>query len=254
MEETAVLIARSQAGDKHAREVLIEGNLGLVRHIVRRFLGRGTDQEDLFQIGTIGLMRAIDHFDTGMNLCFSTYAVPVIMGEIRCFLRDDGMVKVSRSIKENSVKLARERERLAAENGREPSLEELAKAAGLSREDAIMALEAGGCVDSLENCQEGEDGSMQPLLDRISAVEGEGPVCASLTAGEGDREKDRLLDHLLLQQLLEELPAEDRKLLWLRFFRDWSQTEVAQALGISQVQVSRREKKILRKLQERAEC
>ncbi len=142
MEETSVLIARSQAGEKDAREVLIEKNLGLVHHIVRRFSGRGYDPEDLFQIGTIGLMKAIDKFDLKLGLQFSTYAVPMITGEIKRFLRDDGPVKISRTIKENGLKVKLARQKLQAREGREPTLQEIMAETGLSSEDAVMAMEA----------------------------------------------------------------------------------------------------------------
>ena len=135
MEETSVLIARSQAGESSAREVLIENNLGLVRHIVKRFAGRGYDLEDLFQIGVIGLMKAIDKFDLSLGLKFSTYAVPMITGEIKRFLRDDGPVKVSRTIKENGLKVRLARQRLQGEEGRGATLQEIAEATGVSAGD-----------------------------------------------------------------------------------------------------------------------
>ena len=147
MDRTSVLIARSQAGESEAREVLIESNLGLVRHIVRRFAGRGHDLEDLFQIGVIGLMKAIDKFNLELGLKFSTYAVPMITGEIKRFLRDDGPVKVSRTIKENGLKVRLARQRLQADMGREPTVEELAEAAGLSVEDVVLAMEADTSVE-----------------------------------------------------------------------------------------------------------
>ena len=153
MEEMSVLIARSQAGEKDAREVLIEKNLGLVHHIVRRFVGRGHDPEDLFQIGTIGLMKAIDKFDLKLGLQFSTYAVPMITGEIKRFLRDDGLVKVSRTIKENGMKVKLARQKLQGEEGREPTLQEISKATGLSAEDVvdILSLPLIGLVPDDEN-------------------------------------------------------------------------------------------------------
>ena len=149
MEEVSVLIEKSQAGDKGAREVLIEKNLGLVHHIVRRFAGRGYDLEDLFQIGTIGLMKAIDKFDLQMDVKFSTYAVPMIAGEIKRFLRDDGIVKVSRTIKENGLKVRMARQRLQAQLNREPTLQELGQEAGLSREEIVLAMEAAVEVESI---------------------------------------------------------------------------------------------------------
>jgi len=134
MEEVSVLIAKSQQGDKEAREVLIENNLGLVHAIVHRFVGRGVEPEDLFQIGSIGLMKAIDNFDLAYNVKFSTYAVPLITGEIKRFLRDDGMIKVSRSLKEQGMKINLARRKLQGELGREPTIEEIAKQTGLTLE------------------------------------------------------------------------------------------------------------------------
>ncbi|MDE7246352.1 MAG: sigma-70 family RNA polymerase sigma factor, partial [Lachnospiraceae bacterium] len=149
MEETAVLIERSQAGDKEAREVLIEENLGLVRHIVKRFVGRGYDLEDLFQIGCIGLIKAIDKFDLQFQVRFSTYAVPMIQGEIKRFLRDDGMVKVSRTLKENGWKIRQAAQRLSQLYGREATLQELSVETALSVEDIVMALDASVEVESI---------------------------------------------------------------------------------------------------------
>lgn len=250
MEETSVLLKRARAGDKEAREVLIEKNLGLVRHVQKRFLGRGADPEDLFQIGVIGLMRAIDRFDLEQEVAFSTYAVPLIMGEIKRFLRDDGPIKVSRSIRENAVKLARAREALSRELSREPRLDELAERAGLTREEAILALEADGSMESLDAGRETEDGSMLSLGERIT-MDGSG-VSASLTPHSKDPEKEKLLDHMLLKQLWEGLSGEEKKIIWLRYFRDKTQTQVSKELGISQVQVSRKEKRILEKMRQNA--
>ena len=146
MEETSVLIAKAQAGDREAREVLIEKNLGLVHHIVKRFAGRGYDAEDLFQTGTIGLIKAIDKFDLSFEVRFSTYAVPMISGEIKRFMRDDGPVKVSRTLKENGWKVSRAAQKLTHEKGREPTLEEISRETGIPGEDIVMALEANGEV------------------------------------------------------------------------------------------------------------
>ena len=167
MEETSVLIARSQAGESSAREVLIENNLGLVRHIVKRFAGRGYDLEDLFQIGVIGLMKAIDKFDLSLGLKFSTYAVPMITGEIKRFLRDDGPVKVSRTIKENGLKVRLARQKLQAEEGREPTLQEIARETGLSTEDVVLAMEAAIEVESIYAAVYQDDGSEVYLVDKI---------------------------------------------------------------------------------------
>lgn len=230
MEEVEVLIAKSQQGDKNAREVLTLKNLGLVHAIVRRFLGRGVDQEDLFQIGTIGLMKAIDHFDLGYEVKFSTYAVPLISGEIKRFLRDDGPVKVSRTLKEQGLKVALARQKLQGRMGREPTLEEIAGECGLSLEEIVAATEADYQVESIYAPMYQKDGNEVLLMD---------------TLGQEDKEKEMLLNHLLLQQLMEELNETESQLIKMRYFQDKTQTEVAGCMGISQVQVSRMEKKIL---------
>lgn len=246
MEEASVLIARSQSGDKGAREVLIEKNLGLVHSIVRRFAGRGADMEDLFQIGAVGLIKAIDKFDLSLGLKFSTYAVPMITGEIRRFLRDDGMVKVSRTLKEQNCRLRAARQKLQGELGREPTLQEIAEEASLSREEAVMALEAGAEVESLYAPASQEDGSEVLLVDRVTAGE-RGAVGGALSGGE-DREKDALLDRILLKELLGKLSDQERELLYMRYFQEKTQAQIAGILGVSQVQVSRLEKRILLRL------
>ena len=254
MEEVSVLIERSQAGDKGAREVLIEKNLGLVHHIVRRFAGRGYDLEDLFQIGSIGLMKAIDKFDLTMAVKFSTYAVPMITGEIKRFIRDDGMVKISRTIKENGLKVRLARQGLQVRLNREPTLQEIAVESGLSREEIVLAMEAGVEVDSIYSAVYQDDGSEVYLVDKlVQGVSG----CVGTNFGNSgslstDVEKDRLLDRILLKQLLEGLEERERRLLDLRYFHNKTQTEVADIFGISQVQVSRLEKKILLHLREKA--
>lgn len=228
------------------REVLIESNLGLVRHVAKRFAGRGTELEDLIQIGTIGLIKAADRFDRNLGIAFSTHAVPWIMGEIRQFLRDDGPVKIARSIRENAAVLKRIRDREYAKHGREPGLLELAKEAGMRREDVILALEATGVVLSLEGTAVGVDGEMTPLVDRITESGGGSVGLADGRTGPLDLEKERLIDHITLKQLWNRLEQEERRLLFYRFFREASQSETAKILGVSQVQVSRRERKILK--------
>lgn len=242
MEDVSVLIERSQAGDKEAREVLIEKNLGLVHTIVRRFLGRGVEPEDLFQIGTIGLMKAVDKFDTSYDVKFSTYAVPMITGEIKRFLRDDGPVKVSRTLKERAIKVKMARARLQGELGREPGLEEIARETGIEPEDIVMAMESETRVESIYSSVYQDDGSEIYLVDKVAAGPG---GCGSVSPGSQDPEKESLINHLLLQQLLSTLKEQERQLIVLRYYRNHTQTEVASILGISQVQVSRLEKKIL---------
>lgn len=253
MEEVSVLIEKSQAGDKEAREVLIEKNLGLVHHIVRRFAGRGYDLEDLFQIGAIGLMKAIDKFDLSMDVKFSTYAVPMIAGEIKRFLRDDGMVKVSRTIKENGLKVRMARQRLQIKLNREPTLQELSGEAGLSQEEIVLAMEAAVEVESIYSATYQDDGSEVYLVDKV--VQGVAGCVGSSLGSYGsinnDAEKEQLVDRILLKQLLDSLGERERTLIDMRYFQNKTQTEVAGIFGISQVQVSRLEKKILLHLREK---
>lgn len=237
MEEMSVLIERSHAGDKEAREVLIEKNLGLVHHIVKRFLNRGVDAEDLFQIGCIGLMKAIDKFNLAFDVKFSTYAVPMISGEIKRFLRDDGMMKVSRGLKENGWKIKKAREQYQHEKGKEPALREVAEMTGLTVEEVVMAMDAGAEVESIYRSVYQSDGNEIYLADQIAS---------------GSNEREKLLNHMLLSQLLSELEGEDKELILLRYFQGKTQVDVAERLGISQVQVSRLEKRILRRMRERA--
>ena len=242
------LLVRCSRGDLEAREQMITANVGLVWSIVRRFLGRGYEAEDLFQIGVIGLMKAIDKFDLQFNVQFSTYAVPMITGEIKRFLRDDGMVKVSRTMKENAWKIRQASEMLEKKLGREASLEEIAAATELKREDIVMALEAEAEVDSIYRTVYQGDGSEIYMVDQV--VQGQGGATGKLCdAGTGqDSEKEALLNHILLDQLLATLEESEQKLLRLRYFEDRTQMEIASILGISQVKVSRMEKKILKKL------
>ena len=213
MADTAELLKCSHAGDKEARDRLVMENAGLVWSIVKRFAGRGTEVEDLFQIGNIGLMKAIDRFDTELGVRFSTYAVPMILGEIRRFLRDDGMIKVSRPLKE-----------------------ELAKSVGASREEVAASMEAGARVGSIYEPFDPGDGTGGCLADKIA---------------EKTSENDRVLDRIVLSELLSDLGEREQQLIKLRYFENQTQTAIASRLGISQVQVSRLEKKILREMRER---
>lgn len=237
MTENEVLIERVQAGEKEVREVLIEQNLGLVHHIVKRFLNRGYEAEDLFQIGVIGLIKAIDKFDPSFAVKFSTYAVPLISGEIKRFLRDDGMVKVSRTIKENGSRVKYARERLSLKLNRDPTLEEVSREAGLTTEEVILAMEANVQVESIYQSVYQSDGNEIYMVDQL--------------ADKGKDEQEKMLNHLVIKQLIEGLSETEQKLITLRYYQDKTQTEVAKLLGISQVQVSRMEKKILMGLRER---
>lgn len=233
MEETIALIRQSHSGDKEARDTLVQNNLGLVWSIVKRFENRGHEPEDLFQIGSIGLMKAIDRFDPSFAVKFSTYAVPMITGEIKRFLRDDGMIKVSRGLKESAARVAAARNRLQKELGRDVTLGELEEATGMKREEIVMALEASVEVESIYKSLYQPDGNQVCLADRL--VE------------KGD-ENEKLLNHMLLAQLMKQLEGMERELIVQRYFKEKTQMEVAKSLGISQVQVSRLEKKILQRL------
>lgn len=259
MEEVAVLIAKAQAGDKEAREVLVESNLGLVHHIVKRFLGRGYEGEDLFQIGSIGLMKAIDKFNLDFEVRFSTYAVPMIAGEIKRFLRDDGMVKVSRTIKENGWKVKQASQRLSHRLGREPTIAELEEETGITMEDIVMAMEANIEVESIYKSVYQSDGSEIYLVDQVAGTAGGGlgRMSADVYDNSGghnyagaceDYEKEKVLNHMLLTQAMESLDGTERELIYLRYFQEKTQTEVAKKMGVSQVQVSRMEKRILIRL------
>lgn len=236
MEDTMFLIERSHHGDKEAREILVQENTGLVWSIVRRYMGRGTDSEDLFQIGIMGLIKAIDKFDLSYQVKFSTYAVPMIAGEIRRFLRDDGIVKVSRTLKENSWKIRRESDLFRQRKGREPTVNELQECTGMTSEEIVQAMDFSVEVDSIDRTVRQSDGSEISLLDRLQVE---------------NTRTEELLNRVMLEQLLAELPEKERRLIIMRYLQDCSQTEVARMMGVSQVQVSRLEKKILKQMRER---
>ncbi|MFR6589820.1 MAG: sigma-70 family RNA polymerase sigma factor [Gallintestinimicrobium sp.] len=211
-----------------------EENLGLVHHIVKRFAGRGYEVEDLFQTGTIGLMKAIDHFDLSYDVKFSTYAVPLIAGEIRRFLRDDGPVKVSRSLKDANYKLRQEAARIQTQEGRDPTLRELCEKTGIAYEDAVMAVAAAGEVESLSKPVYEGDGKEIALMDQLAARSADNTW--------EDAEKNRLVDRMLLKQLIDELPEQENPDP-AALLRGSDAGPDRQKLGISQVQVSRMERK-----------
>jgi len=253
MDDTTVLIEQLQAGRTELRDVLVEKNLGLVQHVVKRYIGRGVDTEDLFQIGSIGLIKAIDKFDLSYEVKFSTYAVPLICGEIKRFLRDDGLVKVSRTLKENYVQIRRMMETFTNENGREPNMEEIGHITGLSKDDIILAMESANEVESIYQSVYQSDGNELYLVDQVVAGGVRKGMGQSYSSGE-DVEKEGILNHVLIEQIMTDLSEMERKLIDMRYFKDKTQTEVAAACGISQVQVSRLEKKILLKLRNKVTC
>ncbi|AYC29347.1 SigF/SigG family RNA polymerase sporulation sigma factor [Paenisporosarcina cavernae] len=232
-EEMRKLIFAAQHGDVIARKKMIEGNTRLVWSIVQRFTNRGADLEDLFQIGCIGLMKSVDKFDLSYEVKFSTYAVPMIIGEIQRFLRDDGMVKVSRSIRELNFRMRAATEEFTRDHERHPTLEELSKLMDVSVDDLVLASDALRDPASLhEQLFEGE-GDTLTLMDQLK-----------------DDRSEKPFDHIPLKDLLSKLDKREQTIIYMRYYMDCTQSDIANRLGISQVQVSRLEKKILIQLKE----
>ena len=252
MERTTAMIERAHGGDKEARDQLVSENLGLVWSIVKRFENRGHDREELFQIGSVGLIKAIDKFDTKFDVRFSTYAVPVISGEIKRFLRDDGLIKVSRTLKENGYKIHQASGRLSGELGREATLEEICAETGLTMEEVVMAMDARVEVESIYKSVYENDGSEIYLVDQVMASEsGVGCVRGANAAKSEATPEEKIINHMLIEELLLELSETERKLIEMRYFQEKTQTAIAAELGISQVQVSRLEKKLLLRMRSR---
>ncbi len=230
------LVEKAKNGDLSAQNLIVEENIGLVRSVVKRFLGRGHEPEDLFQIGCIGLIKAIRKFDVSFGVKFSTYAVPMIMGEIKRFIRDDGIIKVSRSLKELAIKAVSIQESMRKEN-KEISVAELAKRLEVSAEELAMALDAGMKPESLY-AMPSDDKEGKPLIDRIESGV--------------DLESD-IVNKVLVREIIEDFDEREKKIIILRYFKQKTQSSIADILGISQVQVSRLEKKILSAMRERLE-
>ncbi|MEI3596783.1 MULTISPECIES: RNA polymerase sporulation sigma factor SigF [unclassified Oceanobacillus] len=231
-EEVKELLFQSQNGNKEARDFLVEQNVRLVWSVVQRFINRGYDPDDLFQIGSIGLIKSIDKFDLTYDVRFSTYAVPMIIGEIQRFIRDDGSVKVSRTLKEAGNKIRRAKDALTKELGRSPSVSELAQELDLSVEEIIHAEEAARTPQSIHETVFENDGDPITLLDQIST------------------EDTKWFEKISLEEAIQHLDERERLIVYLRYYKDQTQTEVAERLGISQVQVSRIEKKLLQEIKE----
>ncbi len=226
--EVKRLILLSQSGDTIARDTLVQCNIRLVWSVVQRFMNRGYDPEDLFQIGCIGLLKSVDKFDLSYDVKFSTYAVPMIIGEIQRFLRDDGTLKVSRSLKELANKVRKTKDELSKVHGRQPTIKEVAQQLGISPEDVVFAQEANKPPTSIHETVFENDGDPITLMDQIS-----------------DDSQEKWFDKLALNEAIGTLSERERLIVYLRYYRDQTQSEVASRLGISQVQVSRLEKKIL---------
>lgn len=233
-EGTLEKLARVRTGDKQARDELAEENLPLVHYVVKRFRDRGAEYEDLVQYGCIGLLKAIDRFEPGYNVRFSTYAVPIIMGEVRRFLRDDGPVHISRTIHDNAVRVERYREKYVQENGSEPTLSEIGEATQLNREDVLLAVNANHRIRSLSEPVGGE--SELRLMDVI-----------------GEESMSDVDSRLMLKKLLMDLQPDERTIIIRRYFHAHTQSAIAKDMGISQVQVSRMEGKIIKQMRARAE-
>jgi len=231
--EVKRLIALSQSGDTIARDTLVQCNIRLVWSVVQRFINRGYEPEDLFQIGCIGLLKSVDKFDLSYDVKFSTYAVPMIIGEIQRFLRDDGTLKVSRSLKETANKVRKMKDELSKTLGRLPTISEVADRLGITPEDVVFAQEANKPPASIHETVFENDGDPITLMDQIA-----------------DDSQERWFDKLALVEAIEGLSERERLIVYLRYYRDKTQSEVASRLGISQVQVSRLEKKILQSIKD----
>ena len=229
-EDNSELLPLAKAGDAEAMNRLIEANLPLVTSISKKFINRGYDYEDIYQIGCMGLVKAINNFDDKYNVKFSTYAVPMIIGEIKRFLRDDGIIKVSRNVKSLAKKLHFDKEALTKKLNRDPSIEELAEFSGINKEEILFALESSASMQYLYEVIHQDDGAPVLLIDKLS---------------ENAEEDKNLTERIALKEALNNLDVKSRQIIVLRYFKDKTQVQVAKMLGISQVQVSRIEKKVL---------
>lgn len=229
-EDNSQLLPLAKAGDAEAMNMLIEANLPLVTSISKKFINRGYDYEDIYQIGCMGLVKAINNFDDNYNVKFSTYAVPMIIGEIKRFLRDDGIIKVSRNVKSLAKKLHFDKEALTKKLNREPTIDELAEFSGMNKEEILFALESSASMQYLYEVIHQDDGAPVLLIDKLS---------------ENAAEDKNLTEKIALKEALNNLDIKSRQIIILRYFKDKTQIQVAKMLGISQVQVSRIEKKVL---------
>ena len=232
MRDNAALITRIHQGDKEAKDTMIEENMGLVYSVAKRFIGRGCEKEDLIQIGVIGLIKAINKFDASFDVQFSTYAVPMIMGEIRRFLRDDGILKVSRTLKETAAKGRRTQEILQKRLDREPTITEISNECGISEDELAEAFDAVMPPDSIYGSVYSNGGKEIQLMDTI--------------ADEGHEEN--IINKVMIGNLLQTLSSRERQIVVMRYFKGKTQAETARVIGVSQVQISRLEKKIVESL------
>ena len=229
-EKTVYYLRKAKKGDKEAAAILLENNSLLIKSIISRFKNKGVEYDDLYQLGCVGFLKAIKNFDEKFGVVFSTYAVPMILGEVKRFLRDDGSIKVSRIIKSQAAKINRFVEDYSGRNGETPSVEEISAALSIEREDVILALDSSKIPLSLYDASgDNGDDKKTELIDRIPS----------------DEREDDMIDKILLKSMIERLPPREKKIIIMRYYRDNTQSEIAEALGVSQVQISRIENKII---------
>lgn len=225
-DETLRLVALSQAGDEHAKEILITENSPLIKSVIRRYKNKGVEDDDLYQLGCMGFVKAINNFSSGYNVKFSTYAVPMIAGEVKRFLRDDGSVKVSRSIKHNAIQIKNYISMYQGATGVEPSIDDIAKEFNMEPQDVVLTLEASTQLISIDEKFDDEDDSLAERTQDTFSPE-------------------KLVDRIVVRDLINALPAREKRIVIMRYYLDKTQSEIASSLGVSQVQISRIENKIL---------
>ncbi len=233
-EETVLHIRKAKAGDNTSKEILLENNSLLIKSVIRRFKNKGVEYDDLYQLGCIGFLKAINNFDEQYGVRFSTYAVPMIIGEVKRFLRDDGAIKVSRVIKMNARAINKFIENYKGGGGDVPTVDEISASLNIDREDVILALDSSKMPLSLsEAIDDGNDKKLE-LIDKIAS----------------DDKEDDMVDKILLESVIDKLPPREKQIIIMRYYKDNTQSEIAEALGVSQVQISRIESKILKQIKE----
>lgn len=231
-EKTIEYLRQAKEGNERAKEILLLNNVNLIKSLVKRFLGKGVEYDDLYQLGCLGFIKAIKNFDEKYGVMFSTYAVPMIIGEIKRFMRDDGAIKVSRAIKLLACKINKFIEEYRIKNNYSPTIDEIAEYFNIERTDVVFAMDSTRYPLSLNSTDNEEDDKSTELVDRLPSKD----------------DQDDLIDKIMLKTIIEGLPERDRKIIILRYFRDKTQSEIASELGVSQVQVSRLENKIIEKI------
>lgn len=230
-EETLSLVAMAQAGDNNAKDILITENSPLIKSVIRRYKNKGVEDEDLYQLGSMGFAKAINNFSAEYNVKFSTYAVPMIAGEVKRFLRDDGSVKVSRSIKHNAIQIKKYITEYQVENGHEPAIDEIAVKFNLEPQDVVFTMEASSQLMSIDEKIDDEDDSLAERTQDTFSPE-------------------KLVDKIVIRDMIDSLPAREKRVIIMRYYLDKTQSEIASTLGVSQVQISRIENKVLQNFKE----